>query len=176
MNDKINLVNEKGTRAGSIGKLEAHIRGELHEAFSIFIFNENKELLLQKRAMKKYHSGGLWTNTCCSHPRVGEKLETAVHRRLEEEMGLDCELKKTHAFAYRAEQLSNGLIENEFDHVFVGNINKKTKIIPNQDEVCECRWVRLEDLKEEIKKSPQLFTEWMKIILRNPEFIEIKTI
>jgi len=164
MNDEINIVDIEGNRIGSIGKLEAHEKGTLHEAFSIFVFDNDKKLLLQKRNLDKYHSGGLWTNTCCSHPKVGEKLEVAIHRRLQEEMGFDCELREIFSFTYRAENLTNNLIENEFDHVFFGRVDSVT-IKPNPEEVADYKWVTMEDLKSDILLSPEKYTEWLKIIM-----------
>jgi isopentenyl-diphosphate delta-isomerase len=174
MNNNINLVDKNWNRIGEIDKLEAPIQGRLHEAFSIFIFNENKELLIQRRAFEKYHSGGLWTNTCCSHPRVWEDIEKATHRRLVEEMWFDSEFKKVFSFCYKAEWLANNLIENEFDTVFVWYVfEKDIIIIPNPEEVCEYKWIKIDDLIEEIKNNPELFTEWLKIILNESKFIEI---
>lgn len=170
--DKINLVDSEGKRIGSVDKLEAHTKGELHEAFSIFVFNKNRDLLLQKRALNKYHSGGLWTNTCCSHPRVNENLELAVHRRLQEEMGFDCDLKEIFSFVYRTEKLTNGLIENEFDHVFVGFVDSIT-VKPNDEEVSDYKWTKMEDLKNDVKSSPENYTEWLKIILDNEKLNNI---
>ena len=118
-NDQVILVNENNFQRGIMEKMEAHKKGELHRAFSIFIFNSQGELLLQKRALTKYHSGGLWTNTCCGHPQPEINLEECAHKRLNEEMGLDCILEYAFNFIYKAE-LDNELFENELDHVFVG--------------------------------------------------------
>ena len=167
-NTHINLVNEKGKRIGAIDKLEAHKQGKLHEAFSIFIFNKNRELLIQRRALNKYHSGGLWTNTCCSHPKVNEELKTATHRRLKEEMGFDCNLKKIDSLIYKTKKLDNNLIEYEFDHIFIGNTKKEIPIVANKDEVCEYEWIKISDLKNKIRTRHQNFTEWFKIIMKNP--------
>jgi isopentenyl-diphosphate delta-isomerase len=165
--ETINLVDEAGNRIGSIGKMEAHIKGKLHEAFSLFIFNDIKELLLQRRAEGKYHSGGLWSNTCCSHPRLGESLGVATHRRLEEEMGFDCDLKEIFSFTYKA-KLSNLLVENEFDHVFIGHVGMFTKITPNLAEVSDYKWSSIPKLREDIQANPQEYTEWFKIALASP--------
>jgi len=173
MDANINLVDGSGKRIGSIDKLEAHAGGILHEAFSIFVFNENNELLIQKRSLQKYHSGGLWTNTCCSHPLVGEDIRFAIHRRLMEEMGFDCELESVYSFVYKTGLLENNLIENEFDTIFVGHIKKETKVIPNKDEVCDYRWISMEDLIKEIKTNPELFTVWFKIIIDSPDFLKV---
>ena len=117
--DKVILVDKNDNQVGLMPKLEAHEKGLLHRAFSVFIFNNEYKLLLQKRATSKYHSGGLWTNTCCSHPREGEDISEAANRRLFEEMGIKTSLRKVYDFIYKAE-LDNGLTENEFDHVFYG--------------------------------------------------------
>ncbi|MEN9614067.1 MAG: hypothetical protein RLZZ347_374 [Candidatus Parcubacteria bacterium] len=162
--DDINLVDSTGKRIGRIEKLEAHKVGKLHEAFSIFVVNSKGETLLQRRALHKYHSGGLWTNTCCSHPRVGEKIEEAVHRRLQEEMGFDCELKELYAFEYRAEGLANGLIEHEYDHVFVGRSEAKDLKI-NPEEAHEYKWISFVDLKKDARAHPEKYTAWLLIIL-----------
>jgi len=171
MEENINLVNNSGDRIGFIGKMDAHIQGKLHEAFSIFVFSKNNELLLQKRSDGKYHSGGLWSNTCCGHPRVNENLNSAVHRRLNEEMGFDCELREVFSFIYNA-KLPNTLIEYEFDHVFIGNFDK-TEITPNPEEVADYKWIKLENLKKDLEANPQKYTEWFKIILSNKKFINM---
>jgi isopentenyl-diphosphate delta-isomerase len=173
MPENINLVNKSGERIGSIEKLAAHLEGKLHEAFSIFVFNQNQELLLQRRALDKYHSGGLWTNTCCSHARVGEKIESAVHRRLVEEMGFDCELANNFNFMYKTDQLTNNLIEHEFDYVFSGLVDEKINIAPNPAEVCDFKWISIDDLVNDITLNPTAYTEWLKIILRSPEFSQM---
>lgn len=113
------IVNTSGQTIGTMDKMAAHKSGTMHRAFSVFIFNSKGQLLLQQRAFDKYHSGGLWTNTCCSHPKLGEFTLDAAHRRLQEEMGMDCELTELFQFSYRHE-FENGLIENEYDHVFMG--------------------------------------------------------
>lgn len=136
MQEIINTVDEAGNRIGSLEKIEAHVKGVLHEAFSIFIFNSQNKLLLQKRAEKKYHSGGLWTNTCCGHARVGESLHNAATRRLNEEMGITTPIKEVFHFTYKA-SFSNGLTEHEFDHVFIGYYNDLIK--PNPDEADDCK-------------------------------------
>lgn len=164
MEEFINLVDEKGKRIGEMEKLEAHVKGELHEAFSIFVFNENNELLLQRRALGKYHSGGLWTNTCCSHARVGEDVESAAHRRLAEEMGFDCGLKEAGIFKYRSEDVGNGLIEHEFDHIFIGNIGA-ADIAPDPREVAEWKWMDVDGIKSDISENPSEYTAWFKMIM-----------
>lgn len=170
MEEKIITVDENDVEQGSIEKIEAHLKGVLHRAFSIFIFNSNGELLLQRRAMDKYHSSGLWSNTCCSHPRYGERLEEAVHRRIIEEMGIDCELKEIFSFIYKA-QLEDGLTEYEYDHVFAGKFDDE--VIPNKSEVEDYDWVSIEQLREDIKIRPENYTFWFKECLeRVMSFIE----
>ena len=158
------LVNEKDQEIGKMEKQEAHEKGLLHRAFSVFIFNDQKELLLQQRALTKYHSAGLWTNTCCSHPRVNETIIEAAHRRLQEEMGFDCLLEVKTSFIYKAD-FDNGLTEHEFDHVLVGNFNGE--VIINQVEVASYKWVELDWLKQDMIKNPNSYTAWFKIISKN---------
>jgi isopentenyl-diphosphate delta-isomerase len=143
-------------------KQQAHIEGVLHRAFSIFIFNSEKELLLQKRASSKYHCGGLWTNACCSHPRENENTQDAANRRLEEEMGMQCSLTPIFTFVYKA-GFENGLTEHEFDHVFFGESNQTPKI--NTEEVEAYRYISMDDLQQEIKEFPEKFTPWFIIAL-----------
>ena len=161
MNEVI-LVDEKDNAIGTMEKLKAHKMGILHRAYSVFIFNSNWELLLQKRNKSKYHSGGLWTNTCCSHPKAGESTKEGAVKRLEEEMGIDARINFAFSFLYKAE-FENGLRENEFDHVFIGSFNGLPKI--NQDEVSDWKYTSLQNIKNEIKTSPGTFTEWFKIAL-----------
>jgi len=159
--EEVILVNEQDEPIGTMEKMEAHRKGLLHRAFSIFVFNKKNELLLQQRAFSKYHSGGLWTNTCCSHPRKGEQTIDACHRRLQEEMGFDCELEKITDFIYRAE-LDHNLIEHEFDHVFVGKWEGSPKL--NPEEAASYKWMDVEAVEADMKLNPQLYTEWFKII------------
>ena len=156
------LVDSNDQPIGKMEKLEAHQKGLLHRAFSVFIFNRNNELLLQQRALEKYHSGGLWTNTCCSHPSPSESLESAGSKRLVEEMGFTTELSHLFAFEYRVE-LDNQLIEHEYDHVLVGRYDGD--FIPNPEEAMATRWISMEDLMTELKQDPDKFTSWFKIIL-----------
>ena len=149
------LVDENDQEIGSMEKQEAHEKGLLHRAFSVFVFNENKELLLQQRALTKYHSAGLWTNTCCSHPRIGETIEQAAHRRLTEEMGFDCELITKTSFIYKA-AFENGLTEHEFDHVLVGNFNGEISFNPT--EVKNFKWINLEELQIDLLQNNQNYT------------------
>lgn len=155
------LVNEQDVPIGKMEKLEAHIKGELHRAFSVFIFNSDGELLLQKRSDEKYHSGGLWTNTCCGHPNPGEIVSGAAANRLAEEMGLLSELKFGFKFLYK-ESVGNHLTEHEIDYVFFGISNCLPAI--NESEVSDYRYLSLEGLKEEMNDVPDTFTEWFKII------------
>ena len=156
------LVDEQDNPIGKMEKQQAHIEGLLHRAFSIFIFNSEKKLLLQKRASSKYHCGGLWTNSCCSHPRETENIQDAANRRLAEEMGMQCSLKPIFTFMYRAE-FDNGLIEHELDHVFFGESDQNPKI--NPEEVETYRYIAMEDLQQEVKEFPQNFTPWFIIAL-----------
>ncbi len=158
------LVNENDQEIGKMEKQEAHEKGLLHRAFSVFIFNDQKELLLQQRALTKYHSAGLWTNTCCSHPRVDETIVEAAHRRLQEEMGFDCFLEVKTSFIYKAD-FDNGLTEHEFDHVLVGNFNGE--VIINPTEVACYKWVAIDWLKQDMMKNPNNYTAWFKIISKN---------
>ncbi len=159
MKEKVILIDKNNKKIGIEEKIKAHKKGKLHRSFSIFVFNSNEELLLQKRAKTKYHSGGLWSNTACSHPRPKENLGKAVHRRLKEEMGFDCKLKKAFCFNYKT-KFSNGLIENEHDCVFIGEFNGKPK--PNKREVEDYKWVTPDELldldhipgmEEEVRKA-----------------------
>ena len=156
------LVDEQDNAIGTMEKQQAHVEGVLHRAFSIFIFNSEKKLLLQKRASSKYHCGGLWTNTCCSHPRETENIQDAALRRLHEEMGMQCELNAIFSFVYKAE-FENGLTEHEFDHVFFGQSDQTPEL--NLEEVEDYRYIGLSELQEEIKEAPQNFTPWFLIAL-----------
>lgn len=155
------LVNEMDEQIGTMPKLEAHEKAALHRAFSVFIFNDNNELMLQQRAAHKYHSPNLWTNTCCSHQRVGESNIEAGKRRLQEEMGFVTELKDTISFIYKA-PFDNGLTEHEYDHILVGNYNDEPFV--NADEVSDWKWMSLESVKKDMEYNPQFYTEWFKII------------
>ncbi len=167
MSEFLILVDNNDKQWGKLEKELVHTLGILHRAFSVFIFNTKGELMLQQRADSKYHSGGLWTNTCCSHPRFGEDLEYAVPRRLIEEMGLDCETTFMFSFMYNA-NFDNGLIENEFDHVYFGITDEMPNI--NPEEVKAWKYVDLETLKTDIEHNPQNYTAWMKICL--PQVVE----
>jgi isopentenyl-diphosphate delta-isomerase len=159
--EQVILVNENDEKIGLMAKQEAHEKAILHRAFSVFIFNTRNELMLQQRALHKYHSPGLWTNTCCSHQRDGESSIMAGKRRLMEEMGFSVQLKETTAFIYKAE-FDNGLTEHEFDHILVGEYNDEPAI--NKEEVEAWKWISLDSLKNDIKDNPQSYTVWFKII------------
>ena len=162
MQEYVILVDRMGREIGTEEKLKAHREGKLHRAFSIFIFNTPGELLLQKRSETKYHSGGLWTNTCCSHPRLGESHYCAARRRLNEEMGFDCELMELFSFIYHA-NLENNLFEHELDLVFVGRYDGQP--VPNPDEVDDWKWVDIEALKQDVGENPERYTYWFKLVL-----------
>lgn len=162
MREEVILVNESDEAIGVEEKLRAHLLGSLHRAFSIFIFNSAGHLLLQKRASTKYHSQGLWSNTCCGHPRPGESTVRASRRRLREEMGFDCEVREAFEFIYHAE-LDNGLFEHEYDHVLVGRFNSEPD--PSRDEVDDWKWVELTTLKLDMRRNPNEFTYWFKVFL-----------
>lgn len=157
---KVILVDEHDHELGTIEKLEAHRQGLLHRAFSVFIFNNDGKMLLQRRALSKYHSPGLWTNACCSHPAPGEPTHQAANRRLEEEMGFSCELMHLGAFTYKT-QFDNGLTENEFDHVFLGLYSGK--ISPNKEEVDEFKWSSINEIDDETVTNGEAYTYWFHI-------------
>jgi isopentenyl-diphosphate delta-isomerase len=156
------LVDENDKELGLEEKLEAHKKGKLHRAFSVFVFNSKKELLMQKRASEKYHSSGVWTNTCCSHPGKGEDVKKEAEKRLKEEMGFSCNLEKKFGFIYRA-VLDNSFIEHEYDYVFFGKYDKNPN--PNKSEVDDWRWVSLKELKRDIEKNPKKYSPWLRIII-----------
>lgn len=155
------LVDEQDNQIGLMPKMEAHEKAILHRAFSIFIFNDKNELMLQQRALHKYHSPGLWTNTCCSHQREGEDNIAAGTRRLQEEMGFVVPLKETTSFIYKA-PFDNGLTEHELDHILVGTYEGEPVI--NDDEVAAWKWMPLEAVKNDIQDNPEEYTAWFKII------------
>lgn len=167
------LVDNDDKELGYLDKVTVHQTGVLHRAFSVFIFNSSGSLLLQRRALDKYHSPGLWSNTCCSHPRKGEPTSAACSRRLFEEMGLVCGLDFAFSFTYRAE-FENGLIEHEFDHVYFGNTDKEPE--ENPQEVMDWKYVRIEELQKDVLDHPEMYTEWLKICLpRVLDNLSIKT-
>jgi len=159
---KVILVDKKDKEIGREEKIKAHREGKLHRSFSIFLFNKKGELLIQKRAKSKYHSPGLWSNTCCSHPRPDRNLEDEAKRRLKEEMGIvKCNLKEVFNFIYN--QKVGDLTEHEFDHVFFGTFEGNPK--PNPDEAESWKWVNIIELKKDIKENPGKYTAWFKLIL-----------
>jgi isopentenyl-diphosphate Delta-isomerase len=164
--DQVILVDEHDNELGTIEKMEAHRNGTLHRAFSVLIFNSKGDLLIQQRAKTKYHSGGLWTNTCCSHPRPGELIVDAAHRRLKEEMGIEVVLNFSHKFIYKIE-LENGLTEYELDYVFTGIFDGKPNTNPS--EVADWKYISKEYIQKEIASYPNNFTHWFKIILKEWE-------
>ena len=159
--EKVILVNEHDEPVGTMEKIEAHEKALLHRAFSVFVFNEKGETMIQQRALHKYHSPGLWTNTCCSHQREGEANIEAGKRRLMEEMGFTTDLQEVFSFIYKA-PFDNGLTEHEFDHVMVGKFEGVPEI--NPEEVASWKWVSLESIREDMEKSPDQYTAWFKII------------
>ena len=162
MAEQVVLVNERDEMVGVEEKLKAHLSGVLHRAFSIFVFNTAGQLLLQKRSGAKYHSGGLWSNTCCGHPRLGESIKDASRRRLWEEMGFGCELRKCFQFIYRA-KLDDGLFEHEYDHVLVGKYDGVP--YPDRGEVDDWKWGDLMTLRLDMQENPEKYTYWFRISL-----------
>ena len=167
MEDILILVDEKDNFLGYMGKAEAHIKGMKHRAFSIFIFNDKNERLLQQRALDKYHNPGLWSNTCCSRPRYGENLLDAIHRRLPEEMGFDTKLTHVYEMSYEI-KFDNGIIENEYDHVFVGFHNEKPSM--NRAEVNNYKWMSQTDLIRDMDRHPEKYTFWFRKIISEFDF------
>lgn len=170
MTDHVILVNENDQEVGTMEKLQAHREGLLHRAFSILIFNNKGELLLQKRAQGKYHSGGLWTNTCCSHPIPNELIEVTTHRRLREEMGLDSKLEFAYKFLYKA-QLDNNLTEHELDYVFIGTSDDLPTL--NKSEAEDWKFVSMDWLKKDVAENPHHYTYWFRLIINHPEFLKL---
>lgn len=163
MMEHVILVDRHDNELGVEEKLTAHRTGRLHRAFSVLVLNDAGAMLLQRRADGKYHSAGLWSNTCCSHPRPGEGTAEAARRRLREEMGFECDLEPVHDFIYRAE-VGGGLVEHEYDHVFLGRWNGEPR--PDPDEVGDWRWVPLPALRREVARQPSHFTYWFRVALR----------
>lgn len=158
--EQVILVDEHDVLTGTMEKMAAHEKAVLHRAFSVFIFNAQGDLLLQQRAKEKYHSGGLWTNSCCSHPRPGEDTSTAATRRLREELGFETPLEKIFDFVYKAD-FDNGLTEHEFDHVFVGYYNGE--INPDEKEVSDYVYVPMQQIEEAMQTDPAAYTAWFHI-------------
>lgn len=164
VSEQLILVDAQDREVGVKEKMEAHVEGALHRAFSVFVFDSEKRLLLQKRAQTKYHSGGLWSNTACGHPRPGETTHAAARRRLREEMGFDCELREAFEFLYRAE-LDGALVEHEYDHVFVGT--HEGEPAPDPSEVEDWRWVTMDDLRRCLRVEPQRYSYWLKAVVED---------
>lgn len=159
--EQVVLVDKNDKKIGIEEKIKAHKDGKLHRAFSIFVFNQKSELLLQKRAKEKYHSGSLWSNTCCGHPRPNESLENAAHRRLKEEMGFDCALAHLDSTCFIYKTKINDLFEHEYDHIFTGEYNDNLKPDPNEAEGYE--WIDIKELQNDIALNPDKYTYWFKI-------------
>ncbi len=164
------LVDDKDNPIGTMEKLEAHQKGVLHRAFSILLFNSKGELLLQKRAKTKYHSAGLWTNTCCSHPLPGESMADATRRKLKQEMGIDLRPEFVYKFIYKV-NLDGNLVEHEYDHVFIGTFEGTPMI--NKEEVEEWKYSKLSFLRADIRKNPEVYTFWFKLIVDHPQLTEV---
>lgn len=165
MLERVVCVDADDRCVGTEEKLKAHRDGVLHRAFSVFVFNGRGELLLQRRSLDKYHSAGLWTNTCCSHPRPEEDVEAAALRRLDEEMGIACPLRKAFTFLYR-ETVAPGLVEHELDHVFIGHLDggqRDETPRPDPREVMQTRWIDREALRGELVRTPDDYTAWFRI-------------
>jgi isopentenyl-diphosphate delta-isomerase len=158
--EEVILVNSDDSYVGTMEKMQAHREGKLHRAFSVYLRNDQGELLLQRRAEHKYHSAGLWTNACCSHPRPKEGNMEAAIRRLHEEMGITTSLDHLYHFTYHVE-FDNGLTEHELDHVFLGEFNDAP--IPNPEEVMEWKYMSADDIIKDVKKNPENYTEWFKL-------------
>lgn len=167
MMKQIILVDENDKELGVGEKIEVHKQGKLHRAFSVFVLNSRGQMLLQKRARSKYHSGGLWSNACCGHPRPEEDLEKAAHRRLKEEMGFGCEMDKVFSFIYKT-PVDNGLTEHEYLHVFIGKFDGEQK--PDPGEVEDTRWVGIDELQKDISENPSDYTPWF--LLSLPRVVE----
>lgn len=171
--EQVILVDQFDNPLGTMGKMEAHKKAILHRAFSVFILNNNGETMLQQRALQKYHSPGLWTNTCCSHQREGESNVEAGKRRLKEEMGFDTDLKELFSFIYKA-PFDNGLTEHELDHVMIGFYNGDPRI--NSEEVMDWKWMKPIAVKQAMRDNPEQFTAWSRIIFEKfyDHFKELK--
>lgn len=155
------LVDTDDREIGTMEKLEAHEKGLLHRAFSIFLFNDRGEMLIHRRALTKYHCGGQWSNTCCSHPEKGKDLNDCLRDKLFQEMGIAAEVEKAFEFTYRAE-MENGLTEHEYDHVYIGRYNDAPR--PNPEEVCDWRYVSMPALEAELRNEPEKFTPWFRML------------
>lgn len=158
--EQVILVNESDHQIGVMEKMEAHEKAILHRAFSVFLFNSKGEMMLQRRALTKYHSAGLWTNACCSHPRPGETALEAAQRRTMEELGIQPQIQHIFSFMYKA-AFDNGLTEHEFDHVFIGQWNDDVHL--NPEEVAEIRYLTIEEIRSDVQENPDQYTAWFKI-------------
>lgn len=162
--DTVVLVDENDCAIGEMEKLEAHVKGVLHRAFSVLIFNGKGEMLIHQRAAGKYHGANLWTNACCSHPRPGKDVLESAQERLQYEMGLSCELEKRFSFLYRA-SVENNLIEHEFDHVFTGITDRQPQ--PNPEEVQDYKWISMDALREDVAAHPERYTFWFRKVMKD---------
>jgi isopentenyl-diphosphate delta-isomerase len=162
------LVDEKDLAVGTMEKMEAHRKGELHRAFSVVVYNSKGEILLQKRAKTKYHSGGLWTNACCSHPQPNESMAEATARKLKQEMGIGLHLDFAFKFIYQI-KLDRNLVEHEYDHVFTGLFDGEPVV--NAEEVEDWRFVNLASLRKDVAQNPDSYTYWFPIIINHPELV-----
>ncbi len=171
MQEMLILVNKDDKPIGADTKLRVHQLGMLHRAFSLFIFDEQGRFMLQQRAACKYHSAGLWSNTCCGHPRQGETLGSAAHRRLQEEMGFDCPLQEVSTLTYRS-PLSNDLIEHEYDHILVGHYNRAPT--PNPSEAAAWQWLEETTIAAQLRSQPQRYTIWFQTIFQQTPSAEFK--
>ena len=171
--EQVILVDERDREVGVDEKLRAHRAGVLHRAFSVFVFDARGRLLLQQRARGKYHSGGLWSNTACGHPRPGEQTNAAARRRLREEMRFDCELHKAFDFLYRVE-LAGALVEHEFDHVFIGEYAGVPA--PDPAEVEDWRWITMTELRRDLRARPALYSPWLKLAIEGHNWRRVNTL
>lgn len=161
MEESIILVDRNDNETGVAEKLATHRRGDLHRAVSVFVFDSQGNTLLQKRAVSKYHSGGLWSNACCSHPRPGETTRAAAGRRLNEEMGITCDLIWAFDTLYQM-SVGNDLIEHEYDHVYIGKFDGRPR--PSREEVEHWQWISMEDLREDLARNPERYTRWLNVL------------
>ena len=163
--EQVVLVDEQGNDIGLMGKTEAHEKGVLHKAISVIIFNGQGEMLIQQRAFSKYHWAGIWSNTCCSHPRAGESFPEAAKRRLAEELGIITPLKPEFHFTYNATDGQSGLTEHEYDWVFTGTFDEPFEY--NTEEIHDVKWISKADLEKDMKENPEQYSFWFYIILEN---------
>lgn len=172
--EQVILVDEHDNEVGLMEKMEAHRKGALHRAFSVLLFNSKGEVLLQKRSANKYHSASLWTNTCCSHPKPNENIDSAVRRRLKEEMGIDFQPSFSYKFLYKV-KLDNNLTEHELDHVYVGEFSDEPVV--NSHEVESWKYASIAEVKEDMHQNPDAYTHWFKLIVDHPELrIPVSTV